>query len=94
MAHTIAVLSQPPNQYNAILGGLVAARLHALNVTGVVVDGRVRDITQLLDLPMPVFSRGVSTIGAGGASRAEAMNVPVMLRSGVTVNPVTNSGGQ
>jgi regulator of RNase E activity RraA len=44
---TVAVLSQPEGQKNAVLGGIMALRMKKLNAAGVVVHGRIRDIEEL-----------------------------------------------
>lgn len=44
---TITVINQPPGQYCAVLGGIMAARMAYLGVKGVVANGRVRDIAEL-----------------------------------------------
>ncbi|KAK6538036.1 hypothetical protein TWF694_010929 [Orbilia ellipsospora] len=67
--NTITVISQPPNQRNAVLGGLVAARIKKLNGLGIVVDGRIRDVSELWGLSLKVWAKGTSTVGAGGESK-------------------------
>lgn len=51
---TIVVLSQPRGQKCAVVGGIMAARMAKLGAQGVVVDGRVRDLSSLRELDMPV----------------------------------------
>lgn len=41
---TILLIQQPPGLLTAVLGDIMATRLHKRGVQGVVVDGRVRDI--------------------------------------------------
>lgn len=41
------MIEQPPGQRCANLGGIMAARMKVLGVKGVVVSGRVRDLTEL-----------------------------------------------
>ena len=69
---SIVVISQPAGQRNAVLGGLVAARIKKLGAAGVVVDGRIRDLQEIrVGLEgFPVFSKGTSTVGAGAESKA------------------------
>ncbi|KAL7273807.1 hypothetical protein RUND412_003315 [Rhizina undulata] len=83
---TIVVVSQPEGQYNAVLGGIIAARMVILGVRGFVVDGRVRDLVELAGLDVDVYSRGVSAVGAGAESRPVAVDVPIIV-SGVRVEP-------
>lgn len=44
---TIVVQSQPENQNNAVLGGIMALRMKRLGALGVVVHGRIRDVDEL-----------------------------------------------
>lgn len=44
---TIAVLDQPAEQYCAVLGGIMAARMSYIGVKAIVVNGRVRDLAEL-----------------------------------------------
>ncbi|EPS42751.1 hypothetical protein H072_3281 [Dactylellina haptotyla CBS 200.50] len=85
-ANTITVISQPPSQRNAVLGGLVAARIQTLNGLGIVVDGRVRDVTELKSLGLHVWAKGTSTVGAGGESKCIAVGQDVIVE-GVTISP-------
>ncbi|KAL6158548.1 hypothetical protein ACJQWK_03190 [Exserohilum turcicum] len=80
---TIVVISQPPGQSCAVVGGIMAARMQHLGAEGVVVDGRVRDITALNQTGLPIWSRATSVIGAGAETKFHAHNVPV--RIGETV---------
>ncbi|KAF3930958.1 hypothetical protein ABW19_dt0210411 [Dactylella cylindrospora] len=83
---TIAVISQPAGQRNAVLGGLVAGRIQTLGALGIVVDGRIRDITELKGLGVNVWAKGVSTVGAGGESKCIAVGCEVEIE-GVKVVP-------
>lgn len=51
---TITVINQPPGQYCAVLGGIMAARMSYLGVKGVVANGRVRDIAELTNCGLHV----------------------------------------
>ncbi|KAI9846266.1 MAG: hypothetical protein M1837_004255 [Sclerophora amabilis] len=50
---TVVVMSQPPGQGNAVLGGIMAARIKALGAQGVVVHGQVRDLREIRSLDFP-----------------------------------------
>lgn len=85
---SIIVIRQPPNQSNAIVGGIVASRMAQLGSKGIVVDGRVRDLVQLAELSgMPIYSLSTSTVGAGALSTPHAINHPITLSCGITINP-------
>ncbi|EGX50956.1 hypothetical protein AOL_s00054g692 [Orbilia oligospora ATCC 24927] len=83
---TITLISQPPNQRNAVLGGLVAARIQKLGSLAIIVDGRIRDITELKNLGVDVWAKGTSTVGAGGESKCVAVGVEIEVE-GVKVVP-------
>jgi regulator of RNase E activity RraA len=55
----------------------MAARMKHLGALGIVVDGRVRDLSTLRDLNVPVWSRGTSIIGAGAETKAWAVGEEV-----------------
>lgn len=74
---TIVVISQPAGQSCAVVGGIMATRMQRLGVQGIVVDGRVRDIVELNETEVPIWSKGTSVIGMGAQSKCHAKNVPV-----------------
>ncbi|CAH0018513.1 unnamed protein product [Clonostachys rhizophaga] len=74
---TLVVLQQPPSQANAICGGIMALRIKVLRAKGIVVAGRIRDLTELQSTGLPVWARGTSTVGAGGGSTPWATQVPL-----------------
>ncbi|KAK6362968.1 hypothetical protein TWF730_000416 [Orbilia blumenaviensis] len=84
--NTITIISQPPSQRNAVLGGLVAARIQKLGSVAIVVDGRIRDITELRSLGLGVWAKGTSTVGAGGESKCVEVGGEVVVE-GVKVLP-------
>jgi regulator of RNase E activity RraA len=61
----------------------MAARMKHLGAQGIIVDGRVRDLVALAYTDLPIWSRGISIIGAGAETMFHARNVPV--RIGETV---------
>jgi regulator of RNase E activity RraA len=76
---TIVLISQPPNQSCAVVGGIMAARMKHLGARAIVVDGRVRDLVALADTGMPVWSRGTSVIGAGAETKFYAKEVALKI---------------
>ncbi|KAI6769016.1 hypothetical protein HG531_010120 [Fusarium graminearum] len=74
---TIVVLKQPDGQKNAVCGGIMAIRMKVCQAKGVVVAGRVRDIQELKSTSLPIWARGLSTIGVGGGSVPWAIQVPL-----------------
>ncbi|KAF1930004.1 DlpA domain-containing protein [Didymella exigua CBS 183.55] len=74
---TIVVISQPPGQSCAVVGGIMAARMKHLGAHALVVDGRVRDLVALNETQLPIWSKGTSIIGAGAETKFHAHSVPV-----------------
>ncbi|KAF2754702.1 DlpA domain-containing protein [Pseudovirgaria hyperparasitica] len=74
---TVVVLSQPAGQTCAVMGGIMAKRMEMLGAQGILVDGRIRDLPVLDEVKLSVWSRSVSTVGAGAESKPWACNVPV-----------------
>lgn len=71
----------------AVWGGLMTAGAVANGLAGAVLDGGVRDVTEIRrDYDFPVYARSVSPGTTVGRFRTLASNVPVTI-SGVTVNP-------
>ena len=51
---TIAVIDQPNGQHCAVLGGIMAVRMKYMGVQGAVVNGRVRDLGEIMGCRLPV----------------------------------------
>ncbi|CAK38835.1 hypothetical protein CBS115989_7560 [Aspergillus niger] len=82
--NTILVISQPPDQHCAVVGGIMALRMKVRGVLGVVVDGRVRDRAELKASGLGIWARGGSTVGSGAEAKPGEMGGEVCV-SGVTV---------
>ncbi len=67
------------------LGGLMATTAHVRGMSGVVVDGAVRDVDEINALGLSVFSRSISPSTMLGRSTSIARDVPVHC-GGVTVS--------
>lgn len=66
----IPVLGAPENLTNAVFGGIMALRASILGAPAVVVSGRIRDIAEMNAIDSTaIFSRGLSTIGAGAFAK-------------------------
>ncbi|KAH6900749.1 ribonuclease E inhibitor RraA/Dimethylmenaquinone methyltransferase [Thelonectria olida] len=83
---TIVVLKQPDGQKNAVCGGIMAVRMKVCQAKGIIVAGRARDIEELRSTSLPIWSRGLSTVGAGAASTPWATQVPLDI-DGTIVSP-------
>ncbi|KAL4908157.1 hypothetical protein BDW74DRAFT_97687 [Aspergillus multicolor] len=84
--NTIVLISQPPGQHCAVIGGIMAVRMKALGVKGVVVDGRIRDLSEIQGASLPVWAKGTSTVGTGAEAKPGLRNVRIDV-GGVSVEP-------
>jgi regulator of RNase E activity RraA len=80
----VAVLDGPKEF--AVFGSTFAALAKARKLGGFVVDGSVRDLTDLRRFALPIFARGTASGSAGGHYRIEGTNVPVQC-GGIEVRP-------
>lgn len=67
-------------------GGILANGAQLKGVSGVVVDGAVRDVDDYVEIQFPVYSRGAVVATARGRVMEEATNVMVQF-GGVQVRP-------
>ncbi|KJZ70415.1 hypothetical protein HIM_10183 [Hirsutella minnesotensis 3608] len=84
--NSFVVLKQAPNQTNAVCGGIMALRMRARGVRGIVVAGRVRDLAELRSTNLPILAYGTSTVGAGAGSTPWAVDVSLDI-NGTIVKP-------
>jgi 4-hydroxy-4-methyl-2-oxoglutarate aldolase len=84
-AGAMIVLAVGGETATAHCGDILAAAARARGVSGIVLDGAVRDRAQLEALGVPVFHRGTSPRGPSKRGPG-ALGVPVQL-AGVTVQP-------
>ncbi len=69
----------------ACMGGLLAREVLAAGVTAVITDAPIRDFAEIVELGLPVWTRGVTPIAPGKRGGGE-VDVAVEL-AGVTVRP-------
>jgi 4-hydroxy-4-methyl-2-oxoglutarate aldolase len=81
----VIVINARGDSYHVVMGGNVCAGLRAKGIAGVVIDGACRDVSEIEELGLPMFARGVGTF-TGGTSGAGEVNVPIAC-GGVVVNP-------
>lgn len=78
----IVVVSTNGNTTNAVFGELMGHSAVASRLGGLVVDGAIRDVDELIALKFPVFSR---TISAGGCDKDGPGEINVPIACGNTV---------
>ncbi|KAJ1976204.1 hypothetical protein H4R33_006491 [Dimargaris cristalligena] len=63
---SVLFITAPSDCTNAVVGGLLATRAQVLGASGIVVNGRIRDLDELQEMGFPVFAKGQSCVGTGG----------------------------
>jgi 4-hydroxy-4-methyl-2-oxoglutarate aldolase len=81
----VLVLNAYEDVSHALVGGHIGRALKVRGMAGMVVDGAIRDSSELKDVGLPVCARGTSVI-IGGHDGPGEINVPVAC-GGVVVNP-------
>lgn len=82
----VIVVDAGASTMNAVLGDLVSNKARHRGVQGFVVDGLVRDIEEIREIPdFPVFARGVTPIGPLHRGPGE-VNFPISA-GGIVVHP-------
>lgn len=84
-AGDVLVIDRLGDRAHACVGGIVAAAAQARGIAGIVVDGPVTDLAEILSCGLPVWARGVSPrttrrLGLGGR-----LNAPVSLGGAVAM---------
>jgi regulator of RNase E activity RraA len=82
----VLVVSAQGDSTYALMGGNISIGMQARGLAAFIVDGAVRDVSELRELDFPTFARSVATAAADlGGPRGE-VNVPIAC-GGVVVNP-------
>ncbi|MEH7438235.1 RraA family protein [Neobacillus drentensis] len=72
----VLVIDAKGDQYRAIAGDFVVGMAQTLGISGIVVDGVIRDIVGIKELNFPVFCKG-TTVAASGKAGVGEVNVPI-----------------
>ena len=70
---------------NAVVGGILTFYASSIGLSGVVIDGAIRDVAEIRANPFPVYARGVTHRGPYKDGPGE-INVPVSI-GGMVVHP-------
>ncbi|MGA3239135.1 MAG: RraA family protein [Bryobacteraceae bacterium] len=85
-AGSVVVAALDDDKAFAVFGSTFAALAKTRNLAGFVVDGSVRDLSDLKRLAFPTFARGTAAGSAGGHYRIDGANVAVQC-GGIEVRP-------
>ena len=81
----VLVLTMPEPLPHALIGDLLATQAKVHGAAAVLVDGAVRDLDELVELGLPMWTRYVRVRGPG-KDVVGALDVPVLV-GGATINP-------
>lgn len=81
----VLVIDAKGDTHRAIAGDFVLGMMQTMGLSGVVVDGAIRDITDAKELDFPIFCKA-TTVAAGNKHGAGELNVPITC-GGVVVEP-------
>ncbi len=81
----VLVLAMPEPRPVALLGELLATQVKVRGAAGILVDGAVRDVTELVELGLPVWTHFVRAKGAT-KTKVGKLNVPVSV-GGTQISP-------
>ena len=74
----VAILACGGSSRIAPWGGLLSTATRARGAAGCITDGLVRDVLQIRELQLPVFSAGIAPLDSKGRGMIQAVDVPVM----------------
>lgn len=81
----VLVLSMPDPRPIALIGELLATQVKVRSAAAILVDAAVRDVDELVNLGLPIWTRYIR-VKAAGKAKAGMLNVPVMV-GGARISP-------
>jgi 4-hydroxy-4-methyl-2-oxoglutarate aldolase len=85
-AGDVMVVSAQGATTTAMLGGNISLGMQARGIKAFVIDGAVRDVSEIRELQFPTFARGIAAAAADLGGPIGEVNVPIAC-GGVVVNP-------
>jgi 4-hydroxy-4-methyl-2-oxoglutarate aldolase len=82
----VLVLTMPEPAPVALIGELLATQVKVRNAAGILVDAAVRDVEELIELGLPIWTRFIRVKGAS-KSKVGELNVTVSV-GGTQISPV------
>jgi 4-hydroxy-4-methyl-2-oxoglutarate aldolase len=82
----VIVLEQRTGINAACWGGILSEAAHHKHIRGVVIEGPARDVDEINETGLPLFSRSITPTAARGRIHEVAVNVPVDI-GGIAVEP-------
>ena len=67
-------------------GELLSTAARARGARGAVIEGFIRDVRKIMQMPFPIFTTGITPVDSNGRGEVVAYNVPIEC-GGVSVNP-------
>lgn len=81
----VVVIDAGNSAQNAIVGDLICSKAKHRGIQAFVIDGLIRDITDVQEVGLPVFARGITPIGPLHRGPGE-INYPISC-GGIVINP-------
>lgn len=85
-AGDVVVVSAQGATSTAMLGGNIALGMQSRGIKAFVIDGAVRDVSEIRELQFPTFARGIAAAAADLGGPIGEVNVPIAC-GGVVVEP-------
>jgi regulator of RNase E activity RraA len=82
----VLVIRQAGRPAASAIGGLAALAARRRGVAGIVIEGACRDVEELLEAGLPIWTRSLTPASGRGRARVEGVNVPLVI-DGVPVSP-------
>lgn len=78
-AGNVLLISTGGYRTSSVMGGLMALGFSEKDCAGVVTDGSVRDVAEILELKLPTFCTGASPLNSTGRWQLTGVNVSISL---------------